>query len=82
MGSQVTSSALADYGRLFMEEAEEMSMDEDWAAPLVTEALKKIHLVSHIRHMADLLQADAIQQLEVALLGTLVVQVINLLAWD
>ena len=70
---------LADYVRLFMEEGEEMSMGEDWAALLVTDALQKICLVSHIRHMADLLQADAIQQLEVALLGTLAVQVVDLL---
>ena len=52
---------LADYVRLFMEEGEEMSMGEDWATPLVTEGLQKIHLASHIRCMADLLQADAIQ---------------------
>ena len=38
------------------------------------QALQKIHLGSHIRHMADLLHVDAIQQLEVALLGTPVVQ--------
>ena len=31
--------------------------------------LQKICLVDHIRQMADLLHADAIQQLEVALLG-------------
>ena len=71
---------LAVYARLFMEEGEEMCMGEDQAAPLVTEALQKIHLTSHIICMADMLPADAIQQLEVALLGTLALQVIKLLA--
>ena len=63
-----------------MEEGDEMSMGEDQAAPLVTEALPRICLASHIRCVADLLHADAIQQLEVALLGTLVAQVIELLS--
>ena len=71
---------LADYVRVFMEEEEEMTMGEDWAAPLVTEALQTVSLASHIRCMADLLHVDAIQLLEVALLGTLVVQVIDLFA--
>ena len=72
---------LADYVRLFMEKGKEMGMGKDWAAPMVTEALQKIHLASHIGCMADLLHAVAIQQLEVALLGTLVAQVIDLLSW-
>ena len=66
---------LADYVRLFMEEGQEMSM----GAPLVTDALQKIHLASHIRCMVDLLHADVIQQLEMALLRTPAAQVIYLL---
>ena len=44
------------------------------------QALQKICLASHIRYMADLLQADAVQQLEVALLGSLAAQVVDLLS--
>ena len=43
------------------------------------QALQKIWLASHIRCIADLLHANAIQQLEVALLGTPAAQVIDLL---
>ena len=83
-----------------MEEGEDLTLGEDWAALLITEvssymspmidspihskffsfvlhnssshfqALQKIYLASHIRSMADLLHADVIQQLEVALLGS------------
>ena len=44
------------------------------------QTLQKIHLVSHIWSMADLLHVNAIQQLEVALLGSPAAQVIDLLA--
>ena len=44
------------------------------------QALQKIHLANHIRHMADLLHADTVQQLEVALLGSPAAQVIDLLS--
>ena len=44
------------------------------------QALQKIHLANNIRYMADLLQADTVQQLEVALLGSLVAQVVDLLS--
>ena len=44
--------------------------------------MQKIILANHIRHTADLLQADAIQQLEVALLGSLAVQVVDLLSGE
>ena len=44
------------------------------------QALQKICLANHIRHMADLLQADAVQQLEVALLGSPAAQVVDLLS--
>ena len=71
---------LADYMCIFMDGGEEMRMGEDWAAPLVMETLQKICLASHIRHMADLLHTDAIQQLEVALLGMPTSQVIEVLA--
>ena len=43
-------------------------------------ALQKIQLASHIRCMADLLHVVAIQQLEVAVLGSPTAQVVNLLA--
>ena len=100
----------ADNVKLFMEEREELTLDEDWAAPLVTEVspyfsfmicsldhfiflssillnpsshlqtLQKIHLANHIRHMADLLQANLVQQLEVALLGSPAAQAVDLLS--
>ena len=44
------------------------------------QALQKFCLVSHIRSMAYLLHANAIQQLEVALLGSPAAQVIDLLS--
>ena len=44
------------------------------------QALQKIHLAPHIRHMADLLHADATQQLEVAFLERPAAQVIDFLA--
>ena len=51
---------------------------------LIFQALQKICLASHIRRMADLLHADALQQLEVALLGSPAANVINLLVggWE
>ena len=42
--------------------------------------MQKIHLADHIKRMAELLHADAIQQLEVALLGSPAAQVLDLLA--
>ena len=42
--------------------------------------LAKIWLANHIKSMAELLHADMIQQLEVALLGSPVAQLIDLLA--
>ena len=44
------------------------------------QALQQIYLADHIRWMADLLHADAIQQLEVALLGSPGLEVIDLLS--
>ena len=44
------------------------------------QALQKICLVNHITSMADLLHANAIQQLEVAVLGSSAAQVIDLLS--
>ena len=43
-------------------------------------ALQKICLARHIKSMADLLHADAVQQLEVALLGSPAAQIIDLLS--
>ena len=43
-----------------------------------SQALQMICLVSHIRSMADLLHANAIQQVEVALLGSPAARVIDL----
>ena len=44
------------------------------------QTLQKIHLADHIRWMTDLLHADSIQQLEVALLRSPVVKVIDFLS--
>ena len=44
------------------------------------QALQKIHLVNHIRWIVDLLHTDAVQQLEVALLGSPASEVIDLLS--
>ena len=44
------------------------------------QALQKICQASHIRSMADLLHADTIQQLEVALLGSPAAQILDLLS--
>ena len=44
------------------------------------QALEKICLANHIRCMAELLHADVVQQLEVALLGSLVAQIVDLLS--
>ena len=44
------------------------------------QALQNIQLVSHIKQMAEFLHCDAVQQLEVALLGTPMAQVIGILA--
>ena len=44
------------------------------------QALQKIWLMDHIWQMADLLHADAIQQLEVVLLGSPALEVIDLLS--
>ena len=46
------------------------------------QALQKICLVDHRRHMADLMHADAVQQLEVALLGLPTAEVVDLLLMD
>ena len=43
-------------------------------------ALQKIHLANHNRWMVDLLHANTVQQLEVALLGSPVFEVIDLLS--
>ena len=48
--------------------------------PVFFQALQKICLVNHVKSRAELLHADVIQQLEVALLGSLAAQVIDLLA--
>ena len=66
-----------------MGEGEELTLGEDWVAFLITEvplytmillsplqALQKIHLANHMRCMANLLQADAVQQLESSSIGT------------
>ena len=44
------------------------------------QALQKIHLANHIHSLAELLHADAIQQLEVALLGTPAAKVLDVLS--
>ena len=43
------------------------------------QALQKIHLANHIHCLAELLHADTIQQLEVALLGTLAAKMLDML---
>ena len=43
------------------------------------QALQKICLVNHIHSLAELLHTDAIQQLEVALLGTPVAKMLDVL---
>ena len=48
--------------------------------PSCLQALQKINLADHMRWMADLLHAYASQQLEVALLGLPVLEVIDLLS--
>ena len=106
---QTHQQDVADYIRLLMEKVRDLTLGEDWAAPLITEvsymspminspihskffcfvllnsllhfqALQKICLRSHIRSMADLLHANVIQQLEVALLGSPAAQVLELLS--
>ena len=47
--------------------------------PVFFQALQKILFVDHIKRMAELLHANGIQQLEVALLGSPTVQIIDLL---
>ena len=47
--------------------------------PIFFQVLQKICLAIHVKSMAELLHTDAIQQLEVALLGSKVAQVITLL---
>ena len=47
--------------------------------PIFFQVLQKIHLINHMKSMAELLHADVIQQLEVALLGSPVTHVIGLL---
>ena len=47
--------------------------------PLYLQALLKIHLADHIHSLAELLHTDALQQLGVALLGSLAVNLINIL---
>ena len=42
------------------------------------QVLQKIHLADHIKRMAELLHADAIQQLEVAILGSPATQILDL----
>ena len=95
---------MADYVKLYIEQGERLTLEEDWATPLITEVhshyfcfpviftdiyafilcliildihlsvgTTKIHLPNHIQGMADLLHSDAIQQLEVALIGSPVV---------
>ena len=44
-----------------------------------TQALQKIHLANHIHSLAELLHADAIQQLEITLLGTPVAKILDIL---
>ena len=46
----------------------------------VTQALQKIRLANHIHSLAELLHADAIQQLEVALLGSLAAKLLDVLS--
>ena len=48
--------------------------------PIFFQALQKICLADHIKRMAQLLHANAIQQLEVALLGSPAAQILHLLA--
>ena len=47
---------------------------------LFFQAMQKIRLANHIKSMAELLHADTIQQLEVALLGSPGAHLLNLLA--
>ena len=47
---------------------------------LIFQVLQKIYLANHIKRMADLLHADAVQQLNVAILGSLVADVVTLLS--
>ena len=44
------------------------------------QALQKIHLTNHIQSLVELLHADAVQQLEVALLGTLAARILDMLS--
>ena len=46
---------------------------------LFTQALQKIRLANHIHSLAELLHADAIQQLELALLGSLAAKLLDVL---
>ena len=43
------------------------------------QALQKIHLANHIQSLVELLHADAVQQLEVALLGTPAAKILDVL---
>ena len=43
------------------------------------QALQKIHLANHIQSLAELIHADAVQQLEVALLGTPAAKILDML---
>ena len=45
------------------------------------QALQKIWLANHMHSLAELLHADAVQQLEVALLGTLAAKILDVLWW-
>ena len=45
-----------------------------------TQALQKICVASHIHSLAELLHADTVQQLELALLGLLVARILDILA--
>ena len=47
---------------------------------LIFQALQEICLANHIKSMADLLHVDAVQQLEVALLGSPAADVVGLLS--
>ena len=44
------------------------------------QGLQKIHLVNHICSLAELLHADTIQELEVALLGTPAAKMLDMLS--
>ena len=48
--------------------------------PFFLQAVQKIHLADHIHSLTELLHADALQQLEVALLRSLVANLIDILS--